>query len=691
MKRKSMLLIVIMFMILAFQYTDADVCHAAGKKIKYGTVSKNGEVLYIPKTVKIADGLNLDYDGYYYKSLKKVVVSKENKYYKSVNGVLYNKKGTELVHYPAKKSGSTYKIPSSVKYVDCVAFLGNKNIKKIILGKNVKHFDDSALNFVTIGRGCTELEKIIVSKENKYYKSVNGVLYNKKGTKLVVYPAKKSGSTYKLPSTVNYIGCWAFMGNESLKNIIVDENVTKIDYGAFKGTKIEHVELSGGRTDVCKKLKIMTEAFSQCGNLKDITGGYRVSETGWKTFDLCKKLQNMDIGKNLEKIDYSFGGCVSLNKICLSDKLKDINGDAFAGGGCKEFYVEDTNKKYKSIDGCLYEITDSTKGSMKLLFSANTTDFKYVMPDNVVKVSSSAFKGRDGIKEISIGSGVTEFECDSIDNCSGLELLKISSAVKKVVKFTTAYNCERYNYNNNLSNLKKIEVDADNTEYESYNNELFTKGRKSLVLLPYGSKNIIIPKETEKLYGGITLNKFEKIEVEEGNKYFTVDDNVVYDKDVTKIMVFPTYKTTYTLPATLKEFPAMTDRYVDDEDYFNIGTAEITKADMNLSCVKVAKGNKYFKAADGVLYAKKTGQLAYYPPAKKGSYKILKGTKTVSESAFIYTGYLTELTVPNSVKSIVISPRDSVSLQKVTVSKKCKVTKMTKREGAGVKIVRKVK
>lgn len=149
------------------------------------------------------------------------------------------------------------------------------------------------------------------------------------------------------------------------------------------------------------------------------------------TFELCKNLQNMDIGKGLEKLDYSFGGCVSLNKICLSDKLKDINGDAFVDGGCKEFYVEDTNKKYKSIDGSLYEITDSAKGSMKLLFSANTSDFKYVTPDNVVEVSDSAFKGRDAVKEISIGGGVTEFECDSIQNCSGLEILRLSSKSKE--------------------------------------------------------------------------------------------------------------------------------------------------------------------------------------------------------------------------------------------------------------------
>ena len=91
----------------------------------------------------------------------------------------------------------------------------------------------------------------------------------------------------------------------------------------------------------------------------------------------------------------------------------------------------------------------------------------------------------------------------------------------------------------------------------------------------------------------------------------------------------------------------------------------------------------------GVLYMSDVDdENKYYVYLKKGSYKILKGTKTVNDNAFVYTRYLTELTVPKSVKSIVISPRDSASLKKVKVSKKCKVTKMTKREGAGVKIVR---
>ena len=52
MKRKSILVMIIMLMVFAFQYADKDVCHAAGKVTDYGTVSKNGEVLYI-----VIDGL----------------------------------------------------------------------------------------------------------------------------------------------------------------------------------------------------------------------------------------------------------------------------------------------------------------------------------------------------------------------------------------------------------------------------------------------------------------------------------------------------------------------------------------------------------------------------------------------------------------------------------------------------------
>ena len=48
------------------------------------------------------------------------------------------------------------------------------------------------------------------------------------------------------------------------------------------------------------------------------------------------------------------------------------------------------------------------------------------------------------------------------------------------------------------------------------------------------------------------------------------------------------------------------------------------------------------------------------------------GQVIMPESAFVYTRYLTELTVPSSVKSIVISPRDSASLKKLKYQRNAK-------------------
>lgn len=45
------------------------------------------------------------------------------------------------------------------------------------------------------------------------------------------------------------------------------------------------------------------------------------------------------------------------------------------------------------------------------------------------------------------------------------------------------------------------------SNYHLSQNVDFTKGRKSVALLPYGNNSIIISKEKEEVYEGITQNK----------------------------------------------------------------------------------------------------------------------------------------------------------------------------------------
>lgn len=77
--------------------------------------------------------------------------------------------------------------------------------------------------------------EIKVSEKNKHYKSIDGVLFNKAGTKLVYYPSKLEQTSYTVPDSVEEIEELAFSWAENLKKIRLPENgnLKKISYQAF--------------------------------------------------------------------------------------------------------------------------------------------------------------------------------------------------------------------------------------------------------------------------------------------------------------------------------------------------------------------------------------------------------------------------------------------------------------------------
>jgi len=77
-------------------------------------------------------------------SLESIDIDPENPAYTTVDGVLYNKPVTELVHYPLGKKDKTYTIPAGVKRIEERAFEAVRNLEEI-------NFPDSV---ETIGFGA---------------------------------------------------------------------------------------------------------------------------------------------------------------------------------------------------------------------------------------------------------------------------------------------------------------------------------------------------------------------------------------------------------------------------------------------------------------------------------------------------------------------------------------------------------
>lgn len=96
----------------------------------------------------------------------------------------------------------------------------------IHLSSTVSSFDVLAVN---------KFGGIEVSPSNKYYKSVDSVLFDKSGSKLIAYPNQKTNTSYTIPEGVKIIGELAFYEATNLSSLSLGSTVEYVDNYAFKG------------------------------------------------------------------------------------------------------------------------------------------------------------------------------------------------------------------------------------------------------------------------------------------------------------------------------------------------------------------------------------------------------------------------------------------------------------------------
>ena len=89
--------------------------------------------------------------------LTSINVASDNNYYSDNNGVLFNKKKTELIRYPQGKSQTSYTIPSSVTSIGSWAFENCTGLTSITIPNSVTRIGDGAF------WSCTGLRSITIS------------------------------------------------------------------------------------------------------------------------------------------------------------------------------------------------------------------------------------------------------------------------------------------------------------------------------------------------------------------------------------------------------------------------------------------------------------------------------------------------------------------------------------------------
>jgi len=175
-------------------------------------------------------------------SLTEINVHSNNLIYTSVNGVLFNKSKTTLVAYPVNKPG-IYDIPDGVATIGEASFAGCNGVTDIKFPDSVTYIGDDAFH------GCSNLTEINVHDDNAVYASVDGVLFNKGKTSLLICPDGKSGS-YTVPSGVTSITVNAFQNCANITSVIIPDSVTSISYAFQACTSLISIIIPSSVTSI---------------------------------------------------------------------------------------------------------------------------------------------------------------------------------------------------------------------------------------------------------------------------------------------------------------------------------------------------------------------------------------------------------------------------------------------------------
>ena len=119
-------------------------------------------------------------------------------------------------------------IPNSVTSIGDRAFDGCWNLTSVTIGNSVASIGEGAFG------GCSRLTVINVDENNTAYFSIDGVLFNKSQTELILYPRRKQGA-YTIPNSVTSIGRSAFRECSGLTSVNIPNSVTSIKDYAFEG------------------------------------------------------------------------------------------------------------------------------------------------------------------------------------------------------------------------------------------------------------------------------------------------------------------------------------------------------------------------------------------------------------------------------------------------------------------------
>lgn len=332
--------------------------------------------------------------------------------------------------FKGKSSIISMTIPKTVTAIGNEAFSGCTFLNSLKLGSGVssigsKAFENCiALSSVSIPAatssigerafsGCSGLTKFDVDALNPAYKSENGVLLNRLGTNLIVYPAKRSGASYDAPSVLT-IESYAFNNASNLTSVKLSDTTTTVGKGAFKDcSSLKKVQLPS------KLTKIDDELFMGCKKLNELNFPATVKTIGENAFNGCTAIPAVSVPDTVTTVGKgAFANCTGVTVVSLGKGVTAVSGSAFSGCPAIKEFKAPNNTAFSVDKGVLFD----KDGKILVAYPAGSTASEYTVGEKVTTLGENAFDSCKSLKKITVPATVKKFNDPVVKNCGTMEI-----------------------------------------------------------------------------------------------------------------------------------------------------------------------------------------------------------------------------------------------------------------------------
>ena len=396
--------------------------------------------------------------------------------------------GVEEIHftYWGCKALTELNIPKSVKIVGQQAIQDCDGLTEIVFPEGVREFRGNwtvshCPNLVSIHLPSTvekvkgwgvfggnpKLKTIEVSPSNRFFASVDGVLFSKDMTRLVQCPGGRTG-VYEIPGTVSEIDPFAFSGCKGLTEIRIPESVRVFGHAAFNDcpAKTNHVASAASNVKVAEPPPQLRrpsppspapppatpgaerpapptgtvgarepEFVIEYGILRGVKPNGEAeavvpAETRVAYIDRIRNVRRIVLSEGIESIrrgGMDLDSRATLESVSIPKSVREIQPGVFNGSFRKLSSIEIAHGSPFSMDGgCLVDKREGT-----LLFALPGRE-RIIVPNGVRTIADHALDGNGDVREVILPEGVRTIGRSAFAWCTALEFVAIPSSLREI-------------------------------------------------------------------------------------------------------------------------------------------------------------------------------------------------------------------------------------------------------------------